>query len=114
MILIGSYLVGFVVRAKQRSVGYVQSIGYVDVLRIADQSGRTSSHAQEYPGTPMQQIADVTWADAQVYIASRRYLADRPKALRDAQHRNERLRGVIQSSKDERLTSRSPRPGPHL
>jgi hypothetical protein len=63
--------------------------------------------AQEYPGTPMQQIADVTWADAQVYIAARSYLANRPKALEMLNAATSAYEGIIQTSKDDRLIGRS-------
>jgi tetratricopeptide (TPR) repeat protein len=63
--------------------------------------------AQEYPGTPMQQIADVTWADAQVYIASRTYLANRPKALETLNAAMSAYEGVLQSEKDDRLIGRA-------
>ncbi len=63
--------------------------------------------AQDYPNTPMQQIADVTWADAQVYIASRGYLANRPKALETLSTATSAYESVVQSSKDERLIARA-------
>jgi hypothetical protein len=63
--------------------------------------------AQEYPGTPMQQIADVTWADAQVWYAARNYLVNRPKALESLNAATSTYEGVIQSSKDERLVDRA-------
>lgn len=63
--------------------------------------------AQEYQGTKMQQMADVTWADAQVMLASRQYIGNR-KAANDAMERAlSAYQGVIQSSKDERLTNRA-------
>src|SRR5215212_10219139 len=63
--------------------------------------------AQEYPGTPMQQIADVTWADAQVWYAARNYLANRPKSLELLNAATSAYEAVIQSSKDERLIGRA-------
>jgi hypothetical protein len=63
--------------------------------------------AQDYPGTPMQEMADVTWADAQVYIASRGYLANRPKALETLDKAASAYQSVIQSSKDDQLTGRA-------
>jgi predicted negative regulator of RcsB-dependent stress response len=63
--------------------------------------------AQEYQGTMMQQMADVTWADAQVMLASRAYFANR-KAANDAMDRAlSAYQGVLQSTKDERLTNRA-------
>src|SRR4051812_45777340 len=43
-----------------------------------DDLRRTS---QENAGTPIQQMADVTWADATVWNAAHGYLANRAKAL---------------------------------
>jgi hypothetical protein len=63
--------------------------------------------AQEYPGTPMQQIADVTWADAQVWYAARNYLVNRPKSLEMLNAATSAYEGVIQSSNDERLVGRA-------
>src|SRR4051794_6412549 len=63
--------------------------------------------AQEYPGTPMQEIADVTWADAQVWYAARNYLVNRPKSLEMLNAATSAYEGVIQSSKDERLVGRA-------
>jgi len=63
--------------------------------------------AQEYPGTPMQAMADVTWADAQVYIASRGYLGNRPKALETLDKAASAYEGVIQSSNDDQLIGRA-------
>jgi hypothetical protein len=55
----------------------------------------------------MQQLADVTWADATVCLASRRYLADRAKSLESLNAATSAYEGVIQSSKDEQLIGRS-------
>src|SRR3954468_6807340 len=54
--------------------------------------------AQEYPGTSMQQLADLTWADAQVFIASRQYLANRQKALEILNTATSAYENVLQSS----------------
>lgn len=62
---------------------------------------------QDHPGTPMQQMADVTWADAQVYIASRNYLSNRQAAMESLDRAVSAYQGVIQSSNDEQLTSRA-------
>lgn len=63
--------------------------------------------AQDYPNTAMQQIADVTWADAQVFGATRGYLASRPKALELLDKATSAYQGVILSSKDPRLVERA-------
>src|SRR6185369_5518065 len=65
------------------------------------------STAQQYQGTKMQEMADVTWADAQVMLASRQYIGNR-RAAKDAMERAlSAYQGVIQSSSDERLTNRA-------
>ncbi len=69
-----------------------------------DQLRRT---AEENPGTPMQQMADVTWADGQVYMASRNYIANRTAANESLNRAASAYQGVIQSSEDERLTGRA-------
>jgi hypothetical protein len=63
--------------------------------------------AQDYPGTSMQQLADVTWADSQVYVASRTYLSNRKAANEALGKAASVYQGVVQSSKDEHLTSRA-------
>jgi tetratricopeptide (TPR) repeat protein len=63
--------------------------------------------AQDYPGTPMQEMADVTWADAQVRDASRLYLYDRPAAMERLDRATSAYEGVVQSSKHERLVNRA-------
>ena len=63
--------------------------------------------AEENPGTPMQQMADVTWADGQVYMASRNYIANRTAANESLNKAASAYQGVIQSSDDERLTGRA-------
>ncbi|HEX5472633.1 MAG TPA: hypothetical protein VFW73_12145 [Lacipirellulaceae bacterium] len=63
--------------------------------------------AQDYPGTRMQQMADVTWADAQVCDASQIYFVRRQTAM-DALNRAASIyQAIIQSSKDDQLINRS-------
>jgi hypothetical protein len=63
--------------------------------------------AEEFQGTQMQQLADVTWADGQVFIASNNYIYNR-KAADEALNRaaTAYLR-VLQSTDNDRLTSRA-------
>jgi hypothetical protein len=63
--------------------------------------------AQEYPGTPMQEMADVTWADSQVFLASRAYLTNRQAATDMLSKAQSAYQGVIQTSPDEALTGRA-------
>ena len=55
----------------------------------------------------MQQMADVTWADGQVYFASRNYIASRAAANDSLNKAASAYQGVIQSSDDEQLTGRA-------
>jgi len=63
--------------------------------------------AQDYPGTSMQELADVTWADSQVFIASRTYLTNRKAATDALDKATSVYQGVLRSSKDEHLVSRA-------
>lgn len=63
--------------------------------------------AQEHPGTKMQQMADVTWADSQVWIAARDYIYNRPATMEAITKALSAYQSVIQSSDDERLVNRA-------
>jgi hypothetical protein len=63
--------------------------------------------AQEHPGTTMQQMADVTWADGQVFTASQNYIYNRANAMESLTRATSAYQGVIQSSDDERLVNRA-------
>ncbi|HVT27527.1 MAG TPA: hypothetical protein VHE81_05860 [Lacipirellulaceae bacterium] len=63
--------------------------------------------AQDYPGTRMQEVADVTWADGQVYTASLNYFIKRTAAMDALERAASAYQGVIQTSKDEHLINRS-------
>ena len=51
--------------------------------------------AEEYPGTQMQQMADVTWADGQVCMASQNYIYNRPAANEALEQATSAYQGVI-------------------
>lgn len=103
VIIIGSYLMGSSAARKSESWDTFNHA----VTSTPPNLDELHRSAQDYPGTPIQQISDVTWADAQVYIASRGYLANRPKALETLNPAMSAYEGVIQSSKDEQLTGRA-------
>ncbi len=63
--------------------------------------------AQDNPGTAMQQMADVTWADGQVWMASRAYLANRQAAMDALDRATSAYQGVIQSAKNKQLIGRA-------
>ena len=63
--------------------------------------------AEENPGTPMQEMANVTWADSQAMQASQNYIYNRSAANKALEQAASAYRGVIQSSQDERLVGRA-------
>jgi len=63
--------------------------------------------AQEHPGTKMQKMADVTWADGQVWMAARDYLYNRLAATEALSRAAGAYESVIAASDDERLVNRA-------
>jgi hypothetical protein len=63
--------------------------------------------ADEFQGTPVQQFADVTWADGQVARASDLYIYNRKAANEALNQAASAYRGVLQSSDNDRLLSRA-------
>jgi hypothetical protein len=63
--------------------------------------------AEEHPGTTMQQLSDVTWADSQVWLGARNYLYDRTSAMEALEKASSRYQSVLGTSKDERLLNRA-------
>jgi hypothetical protein len=80
-----------------------QAIGAVPRPNL-DELRRTS---QDYPGTPIQELADVTWADGQVMMAAYEYLANRKLAMEHLDRAMSAYQGVIQSSDNEQLIGRA-------
>src|SRR5258708_5547939 len=77
ILFIWSYVSGS--SAKQRDEAwdaYNQAVGTSSLPNL-DQLRRT---AEENPNTAMQRMADTTWADGQLYIASRAYIQNRAAA----------------------------------
>lgn len=107
LIMIGSYLLGASsTRSSETWDTFNRAITSTSLGSPPnlEELRRTS---QDNPGTSMQQLADVTWADATVCMASRRYLGDRAKSLESLNAATSAYEGVIQSSKDEQLIGRS-------
>jgi predicted negative regulator of RcsB-dependent stress response len=68
---------------------------------------RLRESAEEFPDSPMQQLADITWADGQLFLASRFYFANRA-ASNDAMSRaSGAYLGLLRQSEDERVKSRA-------
>jgi predicted negative regulator of RcsB-dependent stress response len=63
--------------------------------------------AEEYPDSPMQQWADVTWADGQVWLASRTILQNRASAMDMLNRAIGAYQGLLQETEDQRLKSRA-------
>ena len=63
--------------------------------------------AEEHPGTKMQQLANVTWADGQVWMAARDYIYNRSAAMEALTRAEGAYQSVIDSSNDERLVNRA-------
>jgi hypothetical protein len=63
--------------------------------------------AEEYPGTKMQQMADITWADWQVMIGSRDYVNNREAAMEALQRATSAYQGILQTTDNERLINRA-------
>lgn len=70
----------------------------LDVLRRASEGE---------PNSSMQRLADTTYADGQVYIASRAFIQNRTAAKDALNKASGYYQGVIQSSDDPRLTGRA-------
>jgi hypothetical protein len=63
--------------------------------------------AQDHPGTELQQMADVAWADAQVFSATQNYIYNRAAAMESLTKATSAYEGVIQSSDDDRQRNRA-------
>lgn len=68
---------------------------------------RLREAAEEFPDSPMQQLADITWADGQLYLASRYYLANRAVSNEALNRAMATYQGLLRESRDERLEGRA-------
>jgi hypothetical protein len=68
---------------------------------------RLRALAEEHPNTKIQQLADVTWADSQVWLAAHNYLYDRAGAMDALEKASSRYQSVIETSKDARVLNRA-------
>jgi len=103
LMLAWSYLTG--ASAARRSGAwdaYNQAVGAMPTDLAA-----LRATAQEHPNTKMQQMADVTWADGQVWTASHNYLYNRKAATKALEDATSAYLGVIESSDDKRLVNRA-------
>jgi hypothetical protein len=63
--------------------------------------------AQEFPGSPMAQLADVTWADGQVLSASASFIYNRTASMEALDRATSAYQSVLQTSDEERLLNRA-------
>jgi hypothetical protein len=63
--------------------------------------------AEEYPGTKMQELADITWADGQVWMAARDFIYQRPAAMEALNRAASVYQGILQSTEEERMRNRA-------
>jgi hypothetical protein len=63
--------------------------------------------AEEYPNTAMQEMANITWADGQVWMAARDYIYNREAAMEALGRATSAYTGILQTSENERLINRA-------
>jgi len=63
--------------------------------------------ADAFPGTEMQALADLTWADGQAMAAANAYIANRPIANKSLEQAGTAYQKVLSTSHDERLAGRA-------
>jgi predicted negative regulator of RcsB-dependent stress response len=104
VILMGwSYLSGSSAARKEQA----WALYNVAVESAAPNLALLRQSAQDNPGTKMQELADMTWADGQVWGASQAYARDRAGANTALNRAESVYQGILQSSKDERLLGRA-------
>jgi hypothetical protein len=65
------------------------------------------SSAQEYPGTRMQELADIAWADGQVFLGAQNYIHNRRAANQALRGAANTYNAILKTSSDEHLINRS-------
>lgn len=63
--------------------------------------------AEEYPDSPMQQWADITWADGQVWMASRAFIQNRSAALEALSRAEGTYQSLLKGSPDVQMQGRA-------
>src|SRR5262245_1673191 len=63
--------------------------------------------AEEHSGTKMQQLADITWADGQVWLASRDFLYNKAGVTAALSNATTAYQSILKSSDDTRLQNRA-------
>jgi hypothetical protein len=65
------------------------------------------SSAQEYPGTKMQELADIAWADGQVFLGAQNYIHNRRAANQALRGAANTYNALLKTSSDEHLLNRA-------
>lgn len=68
---------------------------------------RLHESADEFPDSPMQQFADITWADGQLAIASQYFVQNRVAANEALNRASGEYQSLLQASEDERIKDRA-------
>lgn len=63
--------------------------------------------AGEYPDSPMQELADITWADGQLYLASRFYIQNRKAADEAANRATSTYESLLSDTESPAIRSRA-------
>jgi hypothetical protein len=63
--------------------------------------------AEEHPGTPMQQWADITWADGQLWLASAAFLQNRDAATAALSRAADTYNSLLKTATEERIADRA-------
>jgi Tetratricopeptide repeat-like domain len=69
--------------------------------------GLLRESAEAHPGTKMQQLADITWADGQVWLATRDFLYNKAGVTEALNRATTAYQSILQSSDDLRLQNRA-------
>jgi predicted negative regulator of RcsB-dependent stress response len=68
---------------------------------------RLHESADEYPDSPMQHYADITWADGQLAIASQLYILNRTASMEAVNRAIGAYQSLLRETEDERIASRA-------
>jgi hypothetical protein len=77
------------------------------VARVPPDLDQLRRSAEEYSGTAMQQLADLTWADGQVLIAANNYIYNRQAANEALARAAGGYQNILRTTNDERLVNRA-------
>jgi hypothetical protein len=103
LMMVWSYVSGSsAARHEEAWDGFNQAVG-----SVPPNLNELHQAAQEYPGSDLQQLADATWADGQVFFAAENYLYNRSAAMESLDRATSTYQSILQTSDDERLVNRA-------